>query len=74
MALIINASNNFIEIALDALTDFDSRVDLVGYGLARNAPEGLRIRKITFVPSAIGDQVREIFDHAFFRFSPVIDH
>jgi len=57
MALLINTSSNFIEIALDGLTDFDSDLDLIAYGLARNAPNGLRVRKITFVPSSIGDQV-----------------
>ena len=57
MALIINATNNFLEIALDGFTDFDSEVDLVGLGLNRNAPNGLRVRKITFVPSAANDQV-----------------
>lgn len=57
MALIITASVNFIEIALDGATDFDSEDDLVLYGLARNAPSGLRVRKITFVPSAVGDDV-----------------
>lgn len=57
MALIVNASTNFIEIALDGITDFDSEVDLTTYGLTRNAPDGLRVRKITFVPSSTGDQV-----------------
>ena len=57
MALIITATNNFIEISLDGTTDFDAETDLVGYGLARNAPSGLRVRKVTFVPSAIGDDV-----------------
>ena len=57
MALLMNASNNFIEIALDGATDFDSDLDLTFYGLSRNAPDGLRIRKITFVPSKAGDQV-----------------
>ena len=57
MALLVNASNNFIEIALDGITDFDAENDLSFYGLARNAPEGLRVRKIIFVPSAAGDQV-----------------
>jgi hypothetical protein len=57
MALILNASNNFIEIALDGLTDFNSITDLAAYGLARNAPDGLRVRKIIFVPSGAGDQV-----------------
>ena len=57
MALIITDSPNFIEVALDGITDFDAGVDLVGLGLARNAPNGLRVRKITFVPSAINDQV-----------------
>ena len=55
MALIIVATNNFIEVSLDGTTDFDAEVDLTGYNLARNAPEGLRVRKITFVPSAAGD-------------------
>ena len=55
MALLIAATGNFIELSLDALVDFDSTVDLVGFGLTRNAPNGLRIRKITFVPSAQGD-------------------
>ena len=57
MALIITATNNFVEVSLDGFTDFDAEVDLVALGLARNAPEGLRIRKITFVPSAGGDDV-----------------
>lgn len=56
MALIINASNNFIEVALDGIEDFDAEADLVNLGLTRNAPNGLRIRKITFVPSAVNDQ------------------
>lgn len=55
MALLIAATGNFIELSLDAATDFDSEVDLVGFGLARNAPNGLRVRKVTFVPSAQGD-------------------
>jgi len=57
MALFIVATNNFIEVSLDGLTDFDSEVDLVGLGLTMNAPNGLRIRKITFVPSAVNDTV-----------------
>ena len=57
MALIVNASDNFIEIALDGITDFNSITDLVTYNLARNAPDGLRIRKIIFAPSDAGDQV-----------------
>lgn len=57
MALIPRWTDNFIELALDGTTSFDSEVDLVTYGLARNAPTGLRVRKITFVPSAAGDQV-----------------
>lgn len=55
MALLVAATDNFIEVSLDAVVDFDSEVDLVGFGLARNAPNGLRIRKIVFVPSAQGD-------------------
>jgi len=55
MALLVAATNNFIQLSLDVVVDFDSEVDLVGFNLARNAPNGLRVRKITFVPSAIGD-------------------
>ncbi len=57
MALIIVASANFIEVSLDGATDFDSETDLVALGLARNAPNGLRIRKIVFIPSAAQDEV-----------------
>ena len=57
MANIITATNNFIEVSLDGVTDFDTENDLVGLGLARNAPEGLRVRKIIFVPSAANDSV-----------------
>lgn len=55
MALLISATDNFIELSLDTLNDFDSETDLTGMGLASNAPSGLRVRKITFVPSAQGD-------------------
>jgi len=55
MALLVAATDNLIELSLDALVDFNSETDLVGFGLERNAPNGLRIRKITFVPSAQGD-------------------
>lgn len=57
MALFINWNNNFIELSLDGVTDFDSALDLIPFGLARNAPDGLRIRKIVVIPSAIGDSV-----------------
>lgn len=57
MSLIVRATNNFIEVALDGTTNFDAEVDLVNLGLSRNASSGLRVRKITFVPSAAGDQV-----------------
>ena len=57
MALIIVGTSNFIEISLDGLTDFDPELDLVGLGLSKNAPEGLRIRKIVFIPSAADDTV-----------------
>lgn len=57
MALLIAASNRRIELSLDALVDFDSTADLVGFGLALNAPNGLRVRKISFFPSAQGDTV-----------------
>lgn len=57
MALIITATNNFIEIALDGVTDFDAESDLISLGLSKNAPDGLRVRKIIFIPSATGDEV-----------------
>lgn len=57
MALLVAATDNFIELSLDALVDFDAENDLTGFGLARDAPFGLRVRKITFVPSAQGDTV-----------------
>ena len=57
MALIIVSSANFIELSLDGTTDFDITADLIGLGLALNAPRGLRIRKITFHPSAVDDVV-----------------
>ena len=57
MALIVVATNNFIEISLDGTTDFDSETDLLGLGLVKNAPSGLRIRKIFFVPGTYGDTV-----------------
>jgi len=37
------------------VTDFDSEADLVGLGMTKNAPNGLRIRKVIFYPSAVGD-------------------
>ena len=55
MALLVAHTDNFIELSLDAVVDFDSEVDLVGFGFNKNAPNGLRVRKITFVPSAAGD-------------------
>ena len=55
MALLVAATDNFIELSLDAAVDFDSTVDLLGFGLNKNAPSGLRVRKIIFVPSAQGD-------------------
>lgn len=57
MANAIIATNNFIEVSLDGLTDLDSKEDLINLGLMKNAPGGLRIRKIIFFPSAIGDKV-----------------
>lgn len=57
MALLVAATDNFIELSLDALIDFDCENDLIGFGLARNAPNGLRVKKVTFVPSAQGDTV-----------------
>lgn len=57
MALLVAATSNFIQLSLDGLVDFDAETDLVGFGLARNAPNGLRVRKITFVPSAVNDTV-----------------
>jgi len=57
MALIIVSSTNFIELSIDGLTDFDAEADLIALGLSLNAPSGLRIRKIIFVPSAVDDTV-----------------
>ena len=57
MALIIVSSDNFIELSLDGVTDFDIETDLIALGLPLNAPRGLRIRKITFHPSAVDDVV-----------------
>jgi len=57
MALAIVGNHNFIEVSLDGVTNFDSRYDLTGLGLMRNAPQGFRIRKIIFLPSAAGDTV-----------------
>ena len=57
MALLVAATEHFIELSLDDIIDFDATVDLIGFGLRENAPFGLRIRKITFVPSALNDTV-----------------
>ncbi len=57
MAILIRATSNFVELALDGVTDFNFATDLVSYGLLRNAPSGLRVSKIIFIPSAAGDQV-----------------
>lgn len=57
MALLVAATENFIEVSLDGINDFDATVDLIDFHLSRNAPEGLRIRKITFIPSAANDTV-----------------
>ena len=57
MANIIVATGNFIEVSLDGLTDFSSETGLIGLGLSKNAPNGLRIRKVIFFPSAIGDKI-----------------
>ena len=57
MALILNSSGNFIEVSLDGLTDFDCTTDLIGLGMLSNAPDGLRVRKIIFLPSDVGDEV-----------------
>ena len=55
MALIVTHSDNFIQVALDGATDFDMMADLVAYGMDRNPTGNIRIRKITFIPSATGD-------------------
>lgn len=55
MALLVAATNNFIELSLDAVTNLDLCNDLVALGLNRNAPNGMIIKKITFVPSAEDD-------------------
>lgn len=57
MANVIVSSLNFLELSLDGITDFDPEADLVGLGLRANVVAGLRIRKITFVPSATDDTV-----------------
>ena len=57
MANIIVSSENFLELSLDGVTDFDPEADLMGLGLRANIIAGLRIRKITFVPSATDDTV-----------------
>ena len=57
MALVITSSKNFIEISLDGATDFDVTTDLVGLGLEMNAYEGLRVRKVVFIPSDTDDEV-----------------
>ena len=57
MALFVAATDRRIEISVGDAADFDAAVDLVAFGLTLNAPNGLRVRKITFVPSAQGDDV-----------------
>ena len=57
MATLVAATNNFIEISLDEVSDFNSMNDLIGLGLARNPYNGLVIHKITFIPSGAGDVV-----------------
>ena len=57
MALVIVSTARFIEVSLDGATDFDSTTDLTTLGLARNAPNGLMVKKITFHPSAASDEV-----------------
>ena len=57
MANLVAATNNFIEISLDDISDFDSANDLIGLGLSRNPIRGLMVHKIIFVPSAVGDTV-----------------
>jgi len=57
MANTIKATNNFIELSLDGLTDFDVTTDLENLGLNFNASNGIRVRKVIFIPSAAGDKV-----------------
>lgn len=57
MALFIVSSERFLELSLDGTTDFNSATDLVDLGMEKNAPDGMRVRKITFIPSAQGDTV-----------------
>ena len=57
MALAIVASARFIELSLDGITDFNMATDLIGLGLPRNAPNGIRITKISFDPNAQNDEV-----------------
>ena len=62
MALILNSSGNFIEVSLDGLTDFDCTTDLIGLGMLSNAPDGLRVRKIIFLPSDVGGTYDKLKD------------
>ena len=57
MPSLVSANNNFIEIAYTGNNDLNLTDSLRNLGLARNAPGGLRIRKITFLPSAAGDTI-----------------
>lgn len=56
MANIGNFSGGFIDIALDGIENFNCITDLVGLGASRNAPDGLRIKDILFVPGADNDR------------------
>lgn len=55
MALLVAQTPRLMTLSLDALVDFDCHVDLTVFGLAMNAPNGLRVRKVIFTPSAAGD-------------------
>lgn len=57
MAIITLKSLNFIDISLDSVTNIDLINDLVSLGLLKNAPNGLRVQKIVFIPSQIGDSI-----------------
>ena len=57
MANLLVASQNFLEVSLDGTTDFDPETDLILGGMAKNAPNGLRIKRIRFDPSGADELI-----------------
>jgi hypothetical protein len=57
MALTLTSTEHFISIALDGSTDFNSSTDLVSLGLSKNPTDGLSIKRIIFLPSAVSDKL-----------------